>query len=273
MSVMNNCSGDYFVQNGNFKNCSELSGRLFETGFSVYEVLRIVNGKCLFLDDHLKRLTDSVNLSGFVYNINIENLTSDIGELIVKNNRSNGNIKIVLNFELPENSPSLFVYFIPHYYPSVNQYLMGVDVDLKKFVRNDPNVKKIISYGTRSNSDSIYESLLVDENDRITEGSKSNIFFIAGHEIITAPDDMVLKGITRQKVITVIKGMNLTIKYEALSINELKNIDAVFLTGTSPKVLPVKSIGNFTYNAQNEIMKKIMHNYNTLVNSYLCDII
>lgn len=271
---MNTCSGNFYCLNGAFLPCSLFSETSLETGYSVYEVIRIVNGKALFLEDHLYRLSQSVTLSGHSCELNIERLTSDIKELIVKNNRRNGNIKIILNFISKDSIPSIYIFFITHYYPSVNQYLNGVDVTLMKFVRNDPNVKKIISYGSGKPEESkYYEALLVDEQDRITEGSRSNVFFITGRDIFTSPDDMVLKGITREKVINVIKALNINIIFESVSINDLNKTDAVFLTGTSPKVLPVKRIDDMVFNVENEILNTIMKSYNTLVNNYLCNLL
>ena len=45
----------------------------------------------------------------------------------------------------------------------------------------------------------LYEVLLVDRNGRITEGSRSNVFFVKGNKFYTGPSAMVLVGITRKK--------------------------------------------------------------------------
>jgi len=268
---MDVCSGSYFAEGTTFHPCTSFGGKLFEEGFSVYEVIRIVSGKCLFLGDHLGRLSQSVDLSGNNYDFNIESLSGNVRELITRNNKSNGNIKIIINFRSPDTEPVVYMFFIPHYYPSVNEYQNGVPVTLTKFVRNDPNIKKM---GNTSLSEAgVYETLLVDENDHITEGSKTNVFFISGNNIYTAPDEIVLKGVTRHKVLEILKKLSITFFLQPVSVNDLQNMDSVFLTGTSPKVLPVRNIDSLEFNVANSCLRKVMNEYNQLVNNYLCDTI
>jgi branched-chain amino acid aminotransferase len=268
---MNVCAGSYFAENNYFRSCSSFSETLFEEGFSVYEVVRIVNGKCLFLGDHLKRLSRSVSLSGNVFEIDLESLTGIVRELIVRNNRNNGNIKIVVNFRTEGDKPFIFMFFIPHYYPSVNEYQNGVTVDLSKFVRNHPNIKKLVKRNNTPDEKGVYETLLVHENGYITEGNKSNVFFIRGDIVQTAPDNMVLQGITRQKVLGILQKLNIKLLPEPLHLSDLINVTCVFLTGTSPNVLPVHKVDQVEFNVQNDLLRNIMAEYNMLVNNYLCD--
>ncbi len=74
-----------------------------------------------------------------------------------------------------------------------------------KIVRNNPNIKQynhvyqqqVREFILKTN---IYEALLRDDMNCITEGSKSNVFFIRKECVMTAPGEKVLKGITREKV-------------------------------------------------------------------------
>ena len=111
--------------------------------------------------------------------------------------------------------------------------------------------------------------LLVDRNERITEGSRSNVFFVKGNRFYTAPDSMVLSGVTRKKVMECLADLEFTIVEEAVFTSEISTFDAVFLTGTSPKVLPVRSIGKQVFNTQLLVVNELMNQYNHLIDNYI----
>ena len=106
------------------------------------------------------------------------------------------------------------------------------------------------------------ETLLVNKHGQITEGSKSNVFFIKEGKIYTAPDLMILAGVTRKKVIRILENMGLTIIYQAIVHHEITDYEAVFLTGTSIGVLPVKAIENNNYDPKNRVVREIMKYFN-----------
>ena len=41
------------------------------------------------------------------------------------------------------------------------------------------------------------------KNNEITEGSRSNIFFLKDETLVTAPDNAVLNGITRKHILEI----------------------------------------------------------------------
>ena len=99
----------------------------------------------------------------------------------------------------------------------------------------------------------------------ITEGSKSNVFFIRKECVMTAPGDKVLKGITREKVISFCNKLNYKLIECPISIDTLPSMEAVFLTGTSPKILPVNRIDQITYSTGHPMMKNLMAAYDDLI--------
>lgn len=115
----------------------------------------------------------------------------------------------------------------------------------------------------------IYDVILVDRNGYITEGSRTNVFLIKGNDIYTSPVSNVLPGITRGFVIDICKKQGVNIIEEQLPYKCLKTIDAAFLSGTSPKVLPLSRIEGYHFDTKNEILRMIMNEYNTLIKEYL----
>ena len=114
-----------------------------------------------------------------------------------------------------------------------------------------------------------YEVLLADHLNQITEGSRSNVFFVTGRELVTSPGNKVLLGITRQKTLQIARDLKIRVNEREVDFNELQHFDAAFITGTSPKILPIQQIEGFTFNPQNEIVRQLMKSYDDLIEGYL----
>ncbi|HEY9123673.1 MAG TPA: aminotransferase class IV [Bacteroidales bacterium] len=244
-----------------------------EAGTIVYEVFRTVSGIALFIEDHFERLAHSVKSVNPI--IDIDNLLglfySDIQKLIADNDFAEGNIKIVMAFN--ENCVNRYVYYLPHVYPTTQMYDKGVHMVCLNAVRKNPDIKmlhqSIKEQVNKILSDSnIYEVALVNEN-RITEGSRSNLFFIKGNIVYTAPDNEVLLGITRKYVLKILYDNNIDVVFDCISLNSLPEFDAAFISGTSPKVLPVKSIENYTFSLPNSLLSFISVEYDKLMTDYI----
>jgi branched-chain amino acid aminotransferase len=261
--------GAYYSQDSSFKKISSLSAATFETGACYYEVMRVMDRSCLFIEDHLKRLQTSVSLSGLKYEFNIQDVTSIIRELIRKNELIDGNIRLVL-LAKESHPPVLYSYCIPFSYPAQELYEKGVPTAIFKIVRNNPNIKQYNPVYQQQMQDfiskmNIYEALLLDDRNCITEGSKSNIFFIRKECVLTASGEQVLKGITREKVIGLCSKLNYKFIESPISIDTLPSMEAVFLTGTSPKILPVNRIDQVTFPTGHHMMKNLMAAYDALI--------
>ncbi len=265
-------TGLYYSENTVLKETASFDETRFNKGIVLYEVLRVQDSCCLFLEDHLLRLQDSVHLSGFMYGVDLSLFHGILGNLIRRNGFQQGNIKLLLHFTEPD-SACIYAYFIPHAYPVPAMYAEGVDTDLFSASRLNPNVKRqvpeILEKVNRFiHSENLYEALLV-KNDSITEGSRSNVFFVQGESIITPPGDQVLKGITRSKVISLCNKLNYRLFERSVSTNQLTEMDAAFLTGTSPKILCIRRIGSFAFPVNNPIMISLAEAYDDLIAAYI----
>lgn len=238
----------------------------------VYEVIRIIDGTPLFLKEHFGRLNHSLQIQDWKPAMEFEEFVNQIHQLIKLNQKKNGNIRFEYFTSGDENS---WVFsFIPHSYPTAKDYQNGVQTDLIFDERENPNAKVIQNeIRERSNkmitAHNLFEVLLVDRKGMITEGSRSNVFFVKDEIFYTAPSSMVLVGITRQKVIECLKILKFIFIEEAVSTNQLAQFDAAFLTGTSPKVLPIRSIGNQEFNVQLMSVEKLMECYNNMIADYI----
>ena len=269
--VVSDSIGDYCIINHETKMIDELN--LIKADKIVYEVVRIVNRIPLFLEEHLLRLEKSFSLmcTRFIYDLEV--IRADIEKLISVQKLENCNVKIVAT--VVDSCQVVAMYLSEFYYPKIEEYSKGVFVSLFNIERDDPNIKKINTdyidaIHKRLIETKAFEILLVNSSNEILEGSKSNIFFVKGEKVFTAPDDLVLKGITRSLVINICSELGIDLVMKALPVSELSNIEAAFLTGTSIKVLPISKIDNYNFlSASNKIVVDIMEKYDELINNSL----
>lgn len=272
------CINEYCFCNEEIIRVKSMNNDFLKDGICIYEVIRIVDGVPLFIEDHFKRFKNSLLLSGTNYELNSNHLYSNLCKLISENKIENGNMKIVFNFlNKNPNEPIIYIYSINHYYPTKFEYEHGVKTILYKGERNNPNAK-VINTSFRNLVDKkikasgAYEAILVDNNGNITEGSKSNIFCVKENTILTAPLIDVLPGVTREKIIEVCKKLNIKVQQENIKVTEIKSMDGLFISGTSPKILPISSVDNMLFSStKNMIIQKISKGYEEFMENYISE--
>jgi branched-chain amino acid aminotransferase len=277
---MDKCTNKYFIVNDQVTKCEEFKNCDTSKGKCLYEVIRVSEGIPIFLMEHLERLENSAQIMSCKLFITRDEIINAILILIHKNSVLEGNIKLVINYDpnASENEKGstfdekFLAYFLQHKYPSKLQYTEGVETITYKGERKSPNAKvidndfrekvnqKIISSG-------VYEAILVDDYGFITEGSKSNIFMVQGSIVITSKIEKVLPGITRQFIIKVCAKLNIEFQEKNIREKDLKALTGLFISGTSPKVLPIKSVDDLPYNSStNSVINSIMLGFENEIN-------
>ncbi|WP_313370607.1 aminotransferase class IV [Sedimentibacter sp.] len=230
----------------------------------MYEVIRVIKKSPIFLKEHFERMRDSIRLSNVEGSLNFDEFQNSIELLIKENNFENCNIRVSYYYD---NEPVVLFYFIESHYPAKEQFMTGVHTSTAKINRNNPNVKAFQKSFKEKVEEIIrntkaYEVILINNDDTVSEGSKSNIFFVKSNKLVTAPDEAVLLGVTRSKVIEVCEINGIEVVRRIVKYNELDSFDAAFITGTSNDVLPVKTIDDIIYNsADNDTVKKALELY------------
>jgi len=241
---------------------------------AVYEVIKVVGGIPLFCEDHIERLNNSMKMSHIEdFIISKTDFLFQINAICKANNQYFGNVELRVS-KLKDNKTNSFLGFISHKYPEPISYIEGVLTSLLIAERVLPNAK-VKGSETRSKADShlintnIYEVLLVNNEGFITEGSRSNVFFIHGNLVYTAPKEFILPGITRKYAIKALEKLNIPLVEKLIDATQLNTIDAAFLCGTSPGILPIKQISNIAFDVQNKILRDCMLEFNSIVQDYL----
>ncbi|WFD12098.1 aminotransferase class IV [Tepidibacter hydrothermalis] len=266
--------GKYYIVNGIIHNTYEKTNFSEGINNSIYEVVRVIGGKVLFLEEHLERLFKSAEILGFKLNSSKERIVKNINIVIDKNNYKNINIKLIFS-DLDKEEQKSMIFCIKSYYPDKKMYETGINTIIYHSEREKPNAKvgnnKLREkVNNELKSKNAFEALLVNKEGVITEGSRSNMFFVKGEIIYTAPPKSVLLGVTRNRVVNICKNLNIKIKEICIDENDIFCLDGAFMTGTSVNVLPIKSIEKCNLNStNNSIIKKISKEYENSINEYL----
>lgn len=233
-------------------------------GKVVYEVVRLIDGKPLFWDEHYHRLMESCSIAQLNFALPSATLKKVLERLVISNAIFSINFKIEVFIADRQLHYRLFL--IPSQYPDTHLYSTGVPLGFLYEERTNPNAK-IINGPIRSKANQLierghyYEVLLVNSKGEITEGSRSNVFFIAGSKLVTPPLHEVLPGVTRFHVIQIAQQLGLSVDEVAVKTSDISSFEAAFITGTSPMLLPARSLNSHAFNPQHPVCNILLEGY------------
>jgi branched-chain amino acid aminotransferase len=270
---MNDNAGKYFILNKCMEPATKLDNVTVPSQNVAYEVIRVINGVPLFFEDHYTRMQNSMRSVSAELETESKSLIDQISLLVKANGSLNSNVKVIAYMN--NGIQNMLLYKSKSYYPGTEEVKKGVPVGVMHFERNNPNAKIVnnaykAEAARRIEEGSYFEVLLVNGKNEITEGSKSNVFFIAGNKVITSPSSYVLKGITREYILKACRQLKLDIVEKLINLDELDKIDGLFISGTSIKVLPVCSVENKMFNSSvNPVIVSIRDRFDGIINDYI----
>ena len=273
--------GRYVCVNGTLVDSEGLAGLALRTPVdddAVYEVIRVVDGVPLFWEDHLARLSASLHSAGLPQ-VDPSALAHDAALLVRELPLAVGNLRVVATESMR------VMHQRKHAYPAEETYWNGVAVGTMAWDRVKPGEKAVRPDYKKAVAAKLaqsgpfgryYETLLVSSDGRVTEGSRSNAFFLdrATGILRTTPDADVLLGVTRRHVLEAVRRAGVPLRQDAATASDVLagRYAAVFLTGTSIGVLPVSSIeGRALASARDETIARIRTEYDRIVSEYIRD--
>lgn len=239
-------------------------------GSSVFEGIRAYetgNGPAIFcLEPHLDRFFHSAR----IYRMELPYTKDEVRQAIVDTVRANGHKACYIRPLAYRGPGDLSIH--PAQCPvqvailtfEWGRYLgpeaveQGVDVGVSSWGRMAPNTFPAMAKigGQYVNSQLIVmeaarhgytEGIALDAAGFVSEGSGENVFVVTGGTILTPPlASSVLRGITRQCVITLAGDLGIPLREERLPRELLYLADELFFSGTAAEVTPVRSVDGIT---------------------------
>lgn len=83
-------------------------------------------------------------------------------------------------------------------------------------------------------------ALSLDLSGHVAETASTNVFLVRDGAVFTpVPNDTFLNGITRQRVIGLLRGDGVEVRETTLTVEDFRTADEIFCTGNIAKVMPV----------------------------------
>jgi branched-chain amino acid aminotransferase len=233
--------------------------RAFLYGDGVFETVKIVNSKILFLEDHYFRLMASMRVvrMEIPMNFTMEYIEEQILSLAVTNDLSSSSrarITVFRNdggYYLPKvNTVSFLIHTvgIEEVLYSFNQEKYEVDL-FKDFYVTKQLLSSIKSTNKMLNitasifaSENGYDNcLLLNDNKNVVEAIQGNLFMLTGNKLITPPvSEGCLNGVMRKQILELAKKMvDLEVIEEVISPFDLQKADELFVTNVIKGIQPI----------------------------------
>ena len=91
------------------------------------------------------------------------------------------------------------------------------------------------------------EGIALDYAGQVSEGAGENIFVIHDGVVYTpGTASSILLGITRDTVLTLLRDMEVPVRFEAIPRDMLYIADEIFFTGTAAEITPIRSVDRIT---------------------------
>lgn len=246
---------DIFSKNGSILQASEavipLSNIEYAYGFGVYETMRAVRGKALFLPDHIERLEASAKILGLDHHCKPDDIDRWTRELLEKIDADACNLKILLIGAREAKDATLYILPLAPLFPDKRLYQKGAQVITTEHERFLPHAKTLnmlpsfLQY-RKAKESGCYDALFVNRHGCITEGTRTNFFVLRGNTIISPPLEEILEGVTLKNVLFVARRHGFLIVHEPIPLTKLSTYDGAFLTSTSSKIMPLSSVDDLT---------------------------
>jgi len=224
----------------------------------VFEGERVYNGSVFHLEDHNERLLNSARILGFEVPASMDDLTKATQEVISSNKIVDGYIRPIawrgaeqMGVSAQENKIHLALacWDWPAYF-SPEARAKGIRMLWSRWARPAPHTAPVHAKASglymictmakhEAEAQGCDDALMLDWRGNLAEGTGANLFLAINGELHTPTPDCFLNGITRQRVIDLLRGEGVTVIEATLRYADFLAADEIFSTGNFAKVAPV----------------------------------
>jgi len=248
--------------NGKFMPIEEAYVPVLDRGFifgdGVYEVIPVYSRQAFRLAEHLKRLQASLDGIRLPNPHTAAECTKLINELIERNAGDDQYLYLHITrgvarrdhaFPQPAVAPTVFMMSSPLSTPASALLASGVSAVTatdNRWLRCDikaisllPNVmlrQLAVDAGCA-------ETILIRDDQFMTEGAASNIFVVKNGSLLAPPkDNLMLPGITYDVVLELAAANQIPFQVRRIARQEIFTADELLLTSSTKEVLPITSV-------------------------------
>ncbi len=272
---MINFNGSILSQDSNILT----QNRAFLYGDGVFETVKIIDNKILFLEDHYFRLMSSMRVvrMEIPMNFTMEYLEEQILSVVNANSlsaSSRARITVYRNdggYYLPQNNT---VSFLIHTSALENVLYsfekQHYEVDLykdfyitKQLLSSIKSTNKIINItgSIFAYENSLDNCLLLNDSKNVVEALQGNIFMLLGTKLITPPvSEGCLNGVMRKQILHLAKKLeNVEVVEGVISPFDLQKADELFITNVIKGIQPITQYRkkSFVTEVSSQLLEKL----------------
>ena len=271
-------------QNGEFINPKSASGDIYSQtlhyGNGVFEGIRAyktnAGTKIFKAKEHYERLEYGAKVMHIPFPYTIEELTEITYKLLELNDLQDAYIRPIIttgaNMGLGSSQESNLIIQCWEWGKLMGDKLLNVRTS--SFQRPNPKscfvdakvtghyINSILARNEASASGHD-EAILLDMNGNVAECSGANVFIEKNGKLFTPPKGHIMPGITRTTIIELCQEVGIPVEEKHFSLDEMKQADHAFFTGTAAEVIGLKSIDDYSFPKEWESTHgyRLMHLY------------
>ncbi len=268
--------------NGQYLPVEEATISVMDRGFlfgdGVYEVIPVFGNKLLRLDEHLKRLQNSLNRICLSNPCDNNEWATIFSSLLAKNAGEDRAIYLqisrgaYLKRDLSikaQHPPTIFAMVLQVTPPDIEVVSAGISVitveDFRWSACDIKSTSLVANVMLRQQAaDANVDDAILIKNGMVTEGTASNVFIIKNDVLITSPTgNQLLSGITRDLVIEIAKNNTISVEEREIKEAELFGADEIWMTSSTREIAPVISLNGETVGSgvAGDMWKRMMDLY------------
>lgn len=225
-----------------------VSDLALQRGYGIFDFLKTINGKAIFIEDHFNRFYNSAKALNLPLQYDKAKLHQAVNELMQKNEMPNSGIKMILTGGFSSDGytigePNLIITQSPFKFDE-SSYAKGMRLITYNHQRQLATVKTI-DYLQAILLQPILKQQLADDilyhqDGQVRECPRANFFIVKGNTILT-PQTAILEGITRSKILN-FQLDGYTILAKDFTLDDIKTADEAFITSSTKNVMPILAI-------------------------------
>ena len=259
--------------------------RAFLYGDAVFETVKIMDSKVLFLENHYFRLMSSMRVirMEIPMNFTMEYLEEQILTLAKSKNlaiSSRGRITVYRNdggYYLPQDNTVSFLISVEGLdtaFYSINQkeYIVDLYTDFyvaKQLLSSIKTTNKIINITASifANENGLDNCLLLNDSKNVIEALQGNLFMLKGNTLTTPPvSEGCLNGVMRKQILELARKIaNLEVVEAIISPFDLQKANELFITNVIKGIQPITKYRKKEFTT--EFASKLVRNLNDTLGS------
>ncbi len=234
-----------------------IEDRGFQFADGAYEVTLFENGKLIDGDAHIERFFRSLRELKIEHNFSADELKKIQFELFSRNKMTAGTCYMQVTRGatnrvpwIPKNlKPTISATVSPRKKVSAEEFEKGFSLMTHEDIRwQRCDIKTVnllaSSMINQKAKDAGFDDAVFVRNGIVTEASFANAFIVDANDVLTtkAPDNLILCGITRNRLIKIAKEKGIKVAEKNFTLEEMMNAKEVFLTSSSLILRPIAQI-------------------------------